>query len=290
MRRLLPGVAAFALLACAPSPALAWGAAAHRLIMRRALALLPPAVAPFFAGHGDEVVLRANDPDLWRTAGWDDNANHFLDFGVPEYGAYPFTLLPRELGAAIEKFGFPTLKKNGLLPWRVEEEFGNLRRAFQGLGRGAPYAAGDVVLFAAVLGHYVQDAHQPLHATSNFDGQLTRQRGVHARFESALVERYEARLTLAPTAPASIADARDRAFEILLHSYTLVAPLLEADRQAHAGRTAYDDAYFDAFFARVKPVLERQLSDAITATAAYLAAAWRAAGQPALRAGAAPAR
>ena len=41
-----------------------------------------------------------------------------------------------------------------------------------------------------MLGHYVGDAHVPLHAVLNYDGQLTGQTGVHARWESDLVDRF----------------------------------------------------------------------------------------------------
>ena len=54
---------------------------------------------------------------------------------MPELGPYPFTALPREYGAALEKFGMATLKTIGMLPWREAEEFGNLRRAFEGFAQ-----------------------------------------------------------------------------------------------------------------------------------------------------------
>src|SRR5947199_8435056 len=109
-----------------PSPASAWGWAAHRYIMHRAIDLLPSEIKPFFVAFRDELAVRVVDPDLWQLAGWDDGPNHFLDFGVSEFGAYPFTVLPRDYAAALEKFGLATLRKNGLLPWREAEEFGNL--------------------------------------------------------------------------------------------------------------------------------------------------------------------
>src|SRR5881227_2632032 len=126
-----------------PTPAFAWGAAVHRYIIGRAIDQLPPELKPFFDHFRTEVTVRAIDPDLWRSAGWEDDPNHFLDLGVPEFIAYPFAALPREYGAAIEKFGMATLKRYGLLPWREAEEFGNLRRAFEGFAREAPFAPGD---------------------------------------------------------------------------------------------------------------------------------------------------
>src|SRR5205807_7225872 len=210
-----------------PSSSYAWGVSAHRYIMRRAIELLPPPIKPFFEANRDELVVRVLDPDLWRSVGWDEDANHFVDFGVKEYGDYPFKELPREYDTALEKFGMATLKRNGLLPWREAEEFGNLRRAMQSFGRDAAFAGIETVLFAAVAAHYIQDAHQPLHATNNYDGQFTEQYGVHERFESTLFERFQSRLTINPQPARPITNARDATFDALLASYQLVPALLE---------------------------------------------------------------
>jgi hypothetical protein len=265
------------------SPASAWGFVAHRFITRRALDLLPREMKPFFDRYREEVVLRSTDPDLWRNAGWEDDPNHFVDFGDPALGPYPFSALPREYGAAIEKFGMAALKRIGLLPWREAEEFGNLRRAFEGFARSSPYATSDVVLFAGVASHYIQDAHQPFHATNNFDGQLTGNNGIHARFERDLVERFESRLSIAPEPPRAISSARDAVFDVLLAGFPQVDVILKADKAALAGKDTYDAEYFERFFASVRPILERQLSASMTATASILMGAWEQAGKPTLR-------
>jgi len=283
MRKTLVVIVAALLLAGVPTPASAWGIAAHRYIMSRAIDLLPPALKSFFDRSREELVLRVIDPDLWRIVGWDEDSNHFVNFGVPEYGSYPFASLPREYGAAIEKFGVATLKRNGLLPWREAEEFNQLRRAFEAFGRNSPVAAADTVLFAAVAAHYIQDAHQPLHATRNYDGQLTGQPGVHARFETALFERFASKVVVKTGPPLPIKNGRDVAFDVLLDSYQLVDPLLKADKDASAGRESYDEEYFERFFAAVRPLLEKRLADSITATASLIIGAWDLAGRPALR-------
>src|SRR5215831_18140467 len=134
-----------------PAPARAWGLTGHRLIMARAIELLPTELKPFFDRFRDEIVVRVVDPDLWRNVGWDEDPNHFVDFGAREYGTFPFEALPRDLDAAVEKFGMATLKRNGMLPWRANELFGNLRRTFESFTRGAVYGASDAVLFSAAL-------------------------------------------------------------------------------------------------------------------------------------------
>ena len=265
------------------SPAFAWGTVAHRYIMTRAIDLLPRELQPFFTHYRDEIVVRVIDPDLWRSAGWDDDPNHFLDFGAREFGAFPFADLPRDYDAALEKFGRATLTRLGLLPWRLSEQFGNLRRAFEGFTRDLPYAPGDVVLFAAVASHYIQDAHQPFHASINYDGQLTGNHGIHARFERDLFERFQSRLSVKPAPPSATAHARDAAFSALLSSYPLVDAILKADSAAVAGKEVYDDDYFEKLFVAVQPILERRIAESITATASLILGAWEAGGRPALK-------
>lgn len=269
-------------VALIPARASAWGFAGHRYIMGRAIDLLPVELKPFFDHYRDEIVIRAIDPDLWRNVGWEDDPHHFLDFGSAELGEYPFGALPREYGAALEKFGMAALRRNGLLPWREAEMFGNLRRAFEGFKRGSAYGPNDVILFSASMGHYIQDAHQPFHGSNNYDGQLTGNHGIHARFERDLIEKFQSRLSVKPAPPTSITNARDFAFDTLLASYQLVDPILKADSEAVAGKEAYDDDYFERFFVKVKPILERRLAEAISATAGLIIGAWEQAGKPLL--------
>jgi len=255
-----------------PGSAFAWGAVAHRYIMRRAIDLMPPEIKPFFERNRDELVLRVNDPDLWRVVGFEEEPpNHQIDFGVDDYGPFPFVALPREYDAAVEKFGVAAVRRHGLLPWRTMEEFGNLRRIFQGFGRDQLYVGGNTVLFASTLAHYIHD------------GQLSGQNGLHSRFESELFERFESRLTINPAPVRLVNNTRDFIFDIALSSFQLVPQILEADRRAIGAKDAYDDEYFEKFFTDIRPVLERQLAGAITATASAIVSAWTQAGKPELK-------
>jgi len=282
MRNVLVAVAFCCAGLMMPTEASAWGFAGHRLIMARAIELLPAELKPFFETYREEVVVRVVDPDIWRSAGWNDDPNHFIDFGMTELGPYPFAALPRERDRALEKFGARVMDRVGYLPWRAAEMFGNLRRGFEAFRNQSPYATTDLVLFAPVLSHYFQDAHQPFHGTNNYDGQLTGNTGIHARFERDLIERFQSRLSLTPAPPHAVANPRDFAFDALLSGYTLVDGILKADSAAVAGKDFYDDDYYEKFFAAVKPVLEKRLSEAITATASGIIGAWEAAGKPAV--------
>jgi hypothetical protein len=281
MRTLLVALAAAAWLI--PSPAHAWGFEPHRFIMDRAIALLPPQIRPLFERERAMVVERAIDPDTWRTAGFrQEDPNHFLDLDSDAFGKFPYAGLPRDLTAALAKFGRARMEDAGYVPWRVEEMHGNLRRAFESYGRGTVFARHDVLAFSAWLSHYVSDAHQPFHNVVNYDGQLTGQNGIHARFETALFERFRARLTIDPTPIPPIAAPRDFIFDKIVEGTQLVPPILKSDLDAIGTRDLYDDMYFAAFFTSNRPVLERRLNESIAAVAAMIAGAWEAAGRPAV--------
>jgi hypothetical protein len=188
-----------------PSPASAWGFDAHKFIADRMIALLPAELKPLFEKRRDFIVERAIDPDLWRNVGWEEEPpNHFLDFDFEAFGPYPFAALPRDYDVAVQKFGKAVVHEQGLLPWRVAEFYGRLQREFESLKRKpAPgYAADNIVLYGAILAHYVSDGHVPLHAVVNYNGQLTGQEGLHSRWESELFERARGKLKIAPTALA----------------------------------------------------------------------------------------
>ena len=279
-RRLAAAVAVVAAVGIAgPVRVGAWGAGGHRLILERAIDLLPPELRSAFDADRTTLLAHASDPDLWRTAGFEEEApRHFLD--IDAYGPPPFSALPREFGAAVEKYGPETVTKNGLLPWRAAEMRGRLVRAFEAHASGQRYGLGNAVYLTAVLAHYVADAHQPFHAVLNYDGQLTNQYGIHARFEDDLPTRFAARLTYSPAAPKPILDTRDTVFDALASGATLAEGLLAADRRAAEGRAEYDDGYYEAFFAATQPVLERRTSEAITAVAGVILGAWQQAGRP----------
>jgi hypothetical protein len=278
MRRIImPPLLALAIIAT-PSPAAAWGFEAHKFIMARAIALLPAEIRPFFNKYETSIVEHSIDPDLWRTVGWlDETTRHFVDMDA--YGPYPFKDLPRQYDEAVKRYGVEFVAKNGTLPWRTEEIYQKLVEAFT---QKSTYSPENIKLFSSVIGHYTADGHVPFHASLNHDGQLTGQWGIHARFESDLFERYRSKLDLLPRPSAAVGNPRDFIFDTLLVSFSLVQPILDADRSAVEGRQLYDDVYFERFFEKVKPILEKRVSDSIGGVAAIITKAWIDAGRPAL--------
>ena len=210
----------------------------------------------------------------------EEGKHHFLNLDWAGYGNYPFGELPRDHTAAVARFGKARIDANGTLPWRVEEYHDRLRRAFESYGRRGASGRFELLFFSAALAHYVSDAHVPFHAVLNHDGQLTGQRGIHARFESSLFERYRGELATAPMSIAPIRNPRDFIFDALIEGTQLVPEILKADLEAIGTRTLYDSAYFSALFAATRSVLERRINESSAASAAMIAGAWEAAGRP----------
>ena len=266
-----------------PSTAHAWGFEAHRFIVSRAIDMLPEPLKPFFEANRAFIVERAIDPDLWRNAGFtEEPPNHFLDFDA--YGLYPFKDLPRDYDEALKKHGIDKLRQNGLVPWRTHEIAGRLIRGFETLHKNGPYAQSDIRFFSAIIGHYVADAHVPLHAVLNYNGQLTGQTGIHNRWEDDLFIRYQKQLAIKPGALKPIPHERDFIFDTLLESSQLADDVLAADNKAIGNRDVYDDQYFETLFAETRPILEKRLNDAINAVASIITSAWEQAGKPKLSA------
>ena len=142
------------------------------------------------------------------------------------------------------------------------------------------FSRDEVQFFAAVVAHYVSDAQVPLHAISNYNGQLTGQSGLHFRFESDLLLRYQDRLKIRPAPIFPISNPRDFIFDSLLKGFLQADPILRADKKAVTNRPDYDEVYYDTFFAMAGSILADQLTASITAVASMITAAWEQAGKP----------
>lgn len=274
-------------LAMFPVSIRGWGMDVHRFITRRAFEGLPLEMRAFYASHLDFVSEHAADPDLWRMmdlrgALGTEDPNHFLDIDALDEPA-PFTNVPRDWNAFVARYGTDRANRAGRVPWRVEEVYGKLVTAFKDMGRNAsPFSADTARYLSAVIAHYVEDAHVPFHAVANYDGQLTNQRGIHSRFETDLPMRNLATLKFAPITVRPIGPVKDFIFSTLIESAALVPRVLDADRTAIAGRDLYDDGYYNVFFREARPIVEQRMSQASSAVASVIVAAWTEAGKPSL--------
>ncbi|MFQ5817667.1 MAG: hypothetical protein ACE5H2_06910 [Terriglobia bacterium] len=256
------------------APGAAWEPTGQRLVTARAVDALPFALQGFFRAHRRRIVALASDPSQWDGA--DRKQLHHGYLHLDAYGEYPFTALPRNYEAAVRKHSERRLTSQGTLPWQINRSCERLQEAFR---------VGNVEAImrqAAILAHYVAEAHDPFNTTLNFDGSRSRQPGVDARYARSLVERYQMFFIIRPSGAFKIETPTEYAFTMLLEAHTWVDNILLADSRARAEQPTYNDAYYDSFYDQIGAVLIRQLSQASQNIGSYWYTAWLNAGSPAL--------
>src|SRR3984885_15219645 len=159
-----------------------WGFYMHEKINYHAVFLLPPQMMILFKPNIGFLTEHAVDPDKRRYISASEGAHHYLD--IDHYGRYPFPDLPRDYKSAQLKFSSDTLQAYGIVPWWIQIMMGRLTKAFREKDKQA------ILKTAAEIGHYIADAHVPLHVCSNHNGQLTHQEGIHAFWESRVSELF----------------------------------------------------------------------------------------------------
>ncbi|HUL45162.1 MAG TPA: T9SS type A sorting domain-containing protein [Bacteroidota bacterium] len=245
----------------------AWGATGHRIINLKAVMHLPSAMSALKA---DSIFLEthASDADNRKVSGdtsfYAESPRHFLDID-----AYPnYLSMPRDLNTLISLYGWQTVKQSGTLPWTTVWYVDSLG---QQLARGDSATALQTM---ADLGHYVADAHQPLHCTENYDGQFTGNNGVHSRYETTMINAYQALLTVHPDSIHYVSDVLDFVFDYIYVSNSYVDSILAGDTYAKVtsgwnGSGSIPSAYTAALWSKTG-VLTQQIFQKATVDLACL--------------------
>ncbi|HKY32511.1 MAG TPA: S1/P1 nuclease [Candidatus Polarisedimenticolia bacterium] len=281
MRRAVRGAGLAAALwggSCA-APAFGWGYVGHRIVAESAAAALPAPLGAFYSGAARRLSAASIEPDsvLRDRDGEQESANHFLNLDL--LGAPPFDGIPAGEKEALLSFGRDRLQRAGRLPWRVAELHDRLREAF------AARDWKEAVRLSGWLSHYVADAHQPLHSTSNHDGQKTGNAGIHAAFESDMIDRgravYRGRAALpAGFGPRRIEDPARFVLQVLAGSHGQVEAVLKADSKAVLLVKKQGKEYLASLEALAGEMAGRQLQQAAAASASLWHSAWVQAGRP----------
>jgi len=285
-RCLRPVILALLLL---PAAALrAWDYEGHRIVNQLALKSLP-ADFPGFVHAPDaaeRIAFLAGEPDRWRNTTDLPLANyngvdHYLDMEeVNEAGLDPRTIpsqryqfaLEFAAGRAAHAANFQAIDpaKNtdhsrewpGFAPWAIAEYYGKLKSAFsylkvfRELGTPAEVANAEanVIYVMGVMGHYVGDCAQPLHATIHHHGWVganpngyTTWTGFHAWIDGGIIAKAGIKTeAIAPrvTPAQGIAllpqdDERDPLFvatmDYILGTQKTVEPLYQLEKAGKLG-------------------------------------------------------
>jgi hypothetical protein len=266
-----------------------WGFFAHKKINNYAVYLLPPEMIGLYKKNIEFISEHAVDPDRRRNVMPEEAPRHYID--IDHYGKYPFVELPRIWDSAIAKYGKDTLMAYGIAPWNVLGMLTRLTEAFKEKNLSK------ILKTSADMGHYIADAHVPLHCCINHNGLLTDQKGIHAFWESRIPELLadkefdffigKAEYIKRPGEYiwARVLESAKAADSVLTIEKELSRQFATDKKYAYEQRNGvmvrqYSSAYTVAYNDRLNGMVERRMRLAIASIASFWYTAWVNAGQP----------
>lgn len=278
---------------CIAFISLSWGIFGHEHINNAAVMALPNPLQTFFYNHIDFITQESTVPDLriYTLNEKEEFPRHFID--VENFG--PLDSIPRSFELAKKKYDDKFLSSNGTLPWRINEIMTKLTKAFKEKRKT------EILLLAGDLGHYIGDAHMPLHTSANYNGQLSNQNGIHSLFESSIVGKFGKDYNYYTGEAQYIENVEIAIWDIIKDSHSLVQPLLLTDkklREKYAENKMYETdengkivkskynslvyskEYTNELHEALNGMVEKQIRKAIVNTSNFWYTAWKNAGQP----------
>ncbi|MBN1514821.1 MAG: hypothetical protein JXB13_22605 [Phycisphaerae bacterium] len=272
MKKAIPLLVTAVLTFCSGPSARAWWDTGHQCITEGALDHLPLPLGAYF---------RANETYLSTQSGQEPPGNHYIDIDAyPEFDPGDPYSVSRDLGTLIAIHGQSFVDECGTAPWTAGDYVNTL--SAQMAVADTPQEWSALLLTAAELSHYVADLHNPLHLTLNYNGQLTGNYGIHARYEGQMVSRYPDELVVAP-APAActfIPSPVDAIFDSIYVHYPYVQVIMDADTDNRGDPPQYDDAYYAGMWADTGTFTQSLFQEASEMIASVWFTAWVNAGSP----------
>jgi S1/P1 Nuclease len=265
-----------------------WGFWGHEKINEMAVFCLPEEMQSLFKPNVQWLSKHATDPDKRRNFVKGEAPRHYID--IDHYGVFPYDSVPRKWKDAVNKFSEDTLQAYGIVPWYVEKLTYKLTEAFKEKNKN------HILKIAADLGHYVADAHVPLHTTMNYNGQLTNQVGIHNFWESRVPELLGEHYNYWVGKAEYIEKPLKKIWQVVLESNSEVDSVLSLEKKLNENFTeerkfvmqtkghqiikVYSDEYTIAYNNLLNNMAERLLRSSIQDVASFWYTAWVNAGQP----------
>ncbi|WP_293741680.1 zinc dependent phospholipase C family protein [uncultured Pedobacter sp.] len=267
-----------------------WGFFAHQRINNLAVFTLPAEMIGFYKKNIKYITEHAVDADKRRYADTLEAPRHYLDVENYEQN---IDSIPEKWDDALAKYGLKKLNTDGIIPWQIQRSYYGLVKAFK------TRDSIKILKYSADLGHYIADAHVPLHTTANHNGQLTNQVGIHAFWESRLPELFSTQYNFVVGRAHYIENPLQEIWKVLKHTHSLVDTVLSFEATLNASFPAsekfsfsernhtvlkqYSRAYAKAYHDKMNNMVEKQMRAAILTTGSFWYSAWVDAGQPVLK-------
>ena len=265
-----------------------WGFYGHKRINRMAVFTLPPEMVTFYKKHIEFVTNHAVDPDKRRYGVEGEAPRHYID--IDHYGEHAFDSVPKFWKVAILKYSEDTLMAYGIVPWQIEKHYYKLLNAFKDENLDK------ILSYSADLGHYIADAHVPLHTTENYNGQLTGQRGIHGFWESRIPELKAEDYDYFVGRAKYVESPLKSAWKVVYDSHMAVDSVLKFEailnkefpqdqKYAFENRgnlmlKVYSLEYTNRYDLKIKGQVERRMRESIIMVGSLWYTAWVNAGKP----------
>lgn len=249
-----------------------WGFTGHKIINKNAVKHLPPSMQKFIdqqsflETHSTDADSRRNNSD---TTMFSEQYRHYLD--VDDYPN--FKNLDRNFSTLVTLYGWSRVKSNGTNPWALVQWMDSLTAQLKRGDSTASYQT------AADIGHYCGDPHQPLHAAINYNGQLTGNTGIHSRYETTMLNNFQAQISVTKDSVQYVSDVYGFAFDYIIKSNALVDSILRADNLAKAASGgSYNTLYYNTLWQQLGEMTKAQIQLATVNLASLWYTAWVNAG------------
>lgn len=260
-----------------------WGFWGHKKINKIAVFTLPSEMIGFYKKHIDFIEEHSIDADKRRYVDKHEAICHYIDLDH-------YNNLPQKWDSAVSKFSEDTLLKYGILPWHINKTFYSLTEALK------TRDVKRILRLSADLGHYIGDAHVPLHTTENYNGQLTNQHGIHGFWESRVPELFGDNYTFFTGRAKYIENPLVEIWKVILESHAAVDSVLLFEKQvnekfppdrkyAYVSKgsntvRAYSKEYASAYDALLNNMIERRMRSSVHMVGNFWYTAWINAGKP----------
>jgi hypothetical protein len=262
-----------------------WGFWAHPAINYLAVFTLPPEMVLFYKNNSMYIATHAVDPDKRRYLIKGEEPRHFID--LDDYDSCVYAMNWKE---AVEVYTEDSLMAHGIVPWHITHMSYQLTTAFREKNTT------QILKLSAEIGHYIADAHVPLHTTKNYNGQLTQQHGIHGLWESRLPELYATAYDFFVGRAYYIDDPLQESWKIIRESHHAVDSVLMFEKeltaifpidQKYAWEErnqslvkVYSKTFTDRYHHLLYGQVERRMRAAIRAVGSFWYTCWVNAGQP----------
>lgn len=254
------------------APAQAWWDTGHAYLTQQTLQHLPEPLHTF---------IDRTFPTISYYTYTEPSGRHYID--IDFYSEFTSGQMPRDLNVLYAKYGVSTVNSLGISPWVIANYRATLTTQMSTARNLSDFLT--VARTAGEMAHYLQDINQPLHTTLNYDGQLTGNFGIHARYEGTMISQHfgDLSITATPENCVYVADTVDWVLNsIESRTFGYVDDIMAADTLARTFGNTGSQPYYASLWNSTASFTQSQLQYATEMVASAWYSAWVDAGSPSL--------